>query len=247
MTPLNSTTLLATESAQEPVGAPTPPFFSVAQNGSAHEISRQIIRDINDGRLVVGQKLIESQLCKRFGVARGTIRDALRRLADEEIVTITHNRGASITWFTRKQVDEALQLVELLSGFAAALAARRQDQAETKEQLRRLAQDIRKHKRDGNGNEFRAARDRFLIKVQKLSGNDRLGELLRIVHVNTLCFQFLRTEGKMAASADIYLEIAEAIIDGDETRAETAMKRHVANLSDVISVLPDEEFAVPDD
>jgi DNA-binding GntR family transcriptional regulator len=72
-----------------------------------------------------GQRLVEQELTARYGVARHTLRAALRELAAEGLVRIEPNRGARVT---RLNADEILQLYELRTALeveAARLALER--------------------------------------------------------------------------------------------------------------------------
>ncbi len=82
---------------------------------------------IRDARYVPAQRLIEPDLAKEYGVSRGSVREALRRLAAEGFVNLERFRGASIIRMSRKQVVDLLELREVLEGFGASLAARRSD------------------------------------------------------------------------------------------------------------------------
>ena len=89
----------------------------------------QVIHSVKDGireaRYAPGQRLAESELMREAGVSRGSVREALRRLASEGFVEWQRYRGASIVRMSRAQVLDFLHLRELLEGFAARSAAER--------------------------------------------------------------------------------------------------------------------------
>jgi len=60
-----------------------------------------IVSGIRLGRFVPGQKLVEADLTESIGVSRGPVREALKRLAAEGIVSLTRHRGAYIRVLTR--------------------------------------------------------------------------------------------------------------------------------------------------
>ena len=61
----------------------------------------------------------------RPGVSRTSIREALRSLAAEKLVTIVPNRGPSVTRISWEEADAIYQVRALLEGEAMALLARR--------------------------------------------------------------------------------------------------------------------------
>lgn len=88
-----------------------------APHGSPSEqaIYERIVSAILDHQLPPGTKLVEDRLATAFGVSRTRIRPVLVRLAGEQVVTLTHNRGAAIAEPTEaeaREVFEARRLVE---------------------------------------------------------------------------------------------------------------------------------------
>lgn len=82
---------------------------------SDSEIYERIVSAILDHRLQPGTKLVEDKLGTAFSVSRTRIRPVLVRLANEQIVTLTPNRGACVAQPTEqeaREVFEARRLVE---------------------------------------------------------------------------------------------------------------------------------------
>jgi DNA-binding GntR family transcriptional regulator len=85
------------------------------------DIHQRLIEAIVDQRLLPGTKLVEDKLGQAFGVSRTRIRQVLIRLAQEQVVTILPNRGASVAEPT---VDEAREVFEARSVIEALLVRR---------------------------------------------------------------------------------------------------------------------------
>lgn len=84
---------------------------------SDDDIYERLIEAIVDQRLLPGTKLVEDKLGQAFGVSRTRIRQVLIRLAQEQVVTIQPNKGASIaepTVTEAREVFEARSVVEAL-------------------------------------------------------------------------------------------------------------------------------------
>jgi len=88
---------------------------------SDEDIHRRLIEAIVDQRLLPGTKLVEDKLGQLFGVSRTRIRQVLIRLAQEQVVTILPNKGASIAEPT---VAEAREVFEARSVIEAVLVRR---------------------------------------------------------------------------------------------------------------------------
>src|SRR5687768_11182956 len=86
------------------------------------------LRDrILNGEIAVGERLIEGRLSEELGVSRMPVREALRELAAEGIVTIEPRRGASVAIYTDEQKRELVEVRATLEALNAKLAARRHD------------------------------------------------------------------------------------------------------------------------
>ena len=84
-----------------------------------------IIRGIRAGVYVPGQRLIEADLTRDYQVSRGPVREALKRLAAEGVLTLTRHRGAYVRALSREEVRDSLMVLEALVGLMANLAAKR--------------------------------------------------------------------------------------------------------------------------
>ncbi|MFM6832094.1 MAG: GntR family transcriptional regulator, partial [Novosphingobium sp.] len=98
-----------------------------AKNGSQQDTIQKladgIVYCIRSGQMVPGQHLVESDLTRRFGVSRGSLREGLKHLAADGIVTLTRFRGAYISALDRKAVHDLLDVLEPLCTLAARVAA----------------------------------------------------------------------------------------------------------------------------
>ena len=96
--------------------------------------------EIISGRFSAGAKLSEPELARRFGVSRGPLREAIRRLEERGLVRRTPNAGARVVDFTPEEILEAFDLREAIESMAARLAAERMSDEEIA-QLRRVFTD----------------------------------------------------------------------------------------------------------
>jgi DNA-binding GntR family transcriptional regulator len=77
---------------------------------------------ILDGELAPGEKVPEKDLCERFGVSRTPLREALKVLANDGLVTLTPNRGAMIADLTLEDLEEAFPVIGALESLAGEMA-----------------------------------------------------------------------------------------------------------------------------
>ena len=91
----------------------------------ADEIALLLEDEIVSGRIEAGSVLRQEQLSERFGVSRTPIREALRRLAAQGLVSFTPNRGVRVRTLSRDELREAFLVRAELESLATALAVPR--------------------------------------------------------------------------------------------------------------------------
>lgn len=89
---------------------------------SASDVAERLRRQIQDGVRAPGQWLREVPLCEEFKVGRSVVRRALRTLADDGLLVIEPNRGASVKLTTLQEVFDLFELRAGLYGVAARFA-----------------------------------------------------------------------------------------------------------------------------
>src|SRR5690606_9926532 len=95
-----------------------------------------------------GQRLIEADLCELMRVSRTSVREALRRLEAEKLITIVPNRGPSVTEITWDEAKEIYHVRAILEGEAAALMAARVTPADRSEMQAALAAFVQADEND---------------------------------------------------------------------------------------------------
>ena len=100
------------------MSAVEPPLPSVAANSQAEAVMEAIQQDLVFGRLKPRERLIETELSRRFGVARYVIRQALDELEHRGVVRKERNKGAVVHDFTLEEVESICEMRVLLQRHA---------------------------------------------------------------------------------------------------------------------------------
>lgn len=87
---------------------------SLAGAWTDQTIYQRIVESVLDHRLPPGTRLTEDKLCSIFGVSRTRIKPILVRLANEKIITLAHNRGASVANPTHQESIEVFETRRLI-------------------------------------------------------------------------------------------------------------------------------------
>jgi len=97
---------------------------AVAKAGSKSERAYEhILKRITDGRYTPGYRLVLGQLAKELDVSVVPVREAIRRLEAEGLVTFEHNVGAQVAMVHEAEYLTTMQTLSILEGAATALAA----------------------------------------------------------------------------------------------------------------------------
>jgi DNA-binding GntR family transcriptional regulator len=97
----------------------------LSEGTKADEIALLLEDDIVSGRIEAGSVLRQEQLSDRFGVSRTPIREALRRLSAQGLVSFVPNRGVRVRTLSRDELREAFLVRAELEGLATELAVPR--------------------------------------------------------------------------------------------------------------------------
>ena len=104
---------------------PKPPARARNEGPTALEVTERLRHQIQEGLWSPGEWLREARLCEEFGVGRSIVRRALGELADDGLIILEPNRGASVTVTTLQEVFDLYELRAGLYGVAARFACLR--------------------------------------------------------------------------------------------------------------------------
>ncbi|WP_068091199.1 GntR family transcriptional regulator [Novosphingobium rosa] len=189
----------------------------------------EISRRITLGEYRPGERLVEADLAAQFGVGRGSIREALRRLEANRYIRFEPNRGAMVSRPTSKEVTDMLRIRGAIAGLGARAAAERIDQPGHREIVAQLIDDIVAERQRGDPMLHRKDNGRFHRAVNDMSGITDIGDLMDQVNIPMLYeiyFRDLTTE-QLLVNLDDHFDLARAILAGDADAAEVIAKRHM--------------------
>jgi DNA-binding GntR family transcriptional regulator len=203
-----------------------------------------IIRSIRSGNLVPGQRLIEADLTRDYRVSRGPVREALKRLAAEGVLTLTRHRGAYVRAMSRGEVRDSLIVLEALVGLMASLAARRISADENAARMGEAHERLLAFRDDGGTAAFLDERRRFYDTIIQIGGNLELKRMLPLMQIHLLRMQFQAyiTPRDREKQFKEYETITETILSGDAMRAQKVAGLHIRRTRLSLMRLPDEAF-----
>ena len=196
---------------------------------SRSAIAYYLLRDlVVTLELAPGAPLNERSLMDRLELGRTPVREALRRLADESLVTIFPRRGMVVAPIHVHDLTSISEVRVELEGMAARLAARRRDESD-----RQAAQELLSELASGEGGGDQRSLIRMDQRVHQLvhraTHNDYLQHTLTEYLSLSLRLWFLglRQVRRLDEAVDTHRGLLTAVIDGDAEAAEVAAHSHV--------------------
>lgn len=188
---------------------------------------REIEGMILTRELTPGERLNDSLLAKRFGISRGPVREAVRRLAAAGLVEVFQNKGSFVRVI---DVEDALEIYDIRAALerAGVMAAARNMTPTTLVRLRQCADLMDACERESDREGYFSANLDFHRIIHKAADNQRLLQLYEHYSRELQLFRHvtLITTGIHESNREHHL-IVEALESGDAKQAADAMEAHV--------------------
>jgi GntR family transcriptional regulator, trigonelline degradation regulator len=175
-----------------------------------------------------GERLVERELCERYGVSRTVIREALRHLEAEGLVALVANRGPVVATTSPEEARALYEVREVLESLAARLCA------EKKRLSRALTHVAAAYREDDLGEQLKS-KDEFYRVLCEGADNAVIGMMLRTVQarVQMLRGLSLLAPGRTDESLVELKRIVDAIVRDDEDAAGQLASKHVQRAAEI--------------
>lgn len=203
---------------------------SISRPSLHEELVGRLQDMVVNGTLAAGEKVPERELCEKLGVSRTPMREALKVLAAEGLLTLEPNRGARVRAITLEELEEAFPLMGAFEALAGELACLHI----TPTQLKRI--------RDAHSRmlEDYAARDmgeyfrhnqRIHEMIMEAAGNATLGAMYRSLATRVRRARYVAnmSETRWREAVAEHEQMLEALEARDGERLAAILKRHLAN------------------
>ena len=194
----------------------------------------EIQADILSGKFPNHQKLTEQAICKKYGVSRTPVREALRQLELEGLVKIVPNKGAVVTSINAKDIKDIYKMRSMLEGLCARWATRyiTEEQIDELEEVIFLSEYYLNKKSQGKAAQMTEMDGKFHLVLYQAANSRMLGHVLRDFHkyVQVARTMSVRSEDRAKKSIEEHKAILEAIKAKDEDRAEMLAHEHIMHV-----------------
>lgn len=194
------------------------------------EVFNTLRQAILTGELKPGERLMEIHLANRLGVSRTPVREAIRMLELEGLVTMIPRRGAEVAQITEQSLKDVLEVRRCLDALCAELACDRIS-AQQLERLERACGDFEQAVKAGDAREIAQKDVQLHDIILEATGNRRLIQM-----VNNLAEQMYRYRFEYIKDYTMHGKLVEehralyrAIRDKDKETARNTAMVHIDN------------------
>ncbi|MGF6376918.1 DNA-binding GntR family transcriptional regulator [Clostridiales Family XIII bacterium PM5-7] len=205
-----------------------------------HRPLREIVYEhlkfqILTGKITPGTRMMEVELAEEMGVSRTPIREAIRKLEKEGMVSIEPRRGAYASDISMKDMVDILEVREDLEGLAASLAAERITEEQV-EELRRITKGYSEAIQNSDTEKIIQFDEKFHKHIVGCTGNNTLIQLSETIQELALRFRYLYYDdfSRYVNMPVEHKEIIDAITSGDAQTARVVADEHVKKLKDFV-------------
>ena len=204
------------------------PAVTLTPRALYQDVAEQLRQRIFQRELQPGSWIDELRIAEEFGISRTPLREALKVLAAEGLVTMKVRRGAYVTEMSEKDLRDVYHLLGLLESDAAGVVARTATAAQL-QTLHAMHDELAAavHERD----RFFALNERFHMQLLEMADNrwrsQMVGDLRKVMKLNR--HNSLLKEGRIEESLAEHAALLAAMTARDTQATVQAMQEHFAH------------------
>lgn len=216
----------------------------MSTTGKLAGIVTELETRIETARLVSGQRLVEADLTREFGISRALLREAFRQLAAEGALDLVPNRGAEVRRLSKREALELFEIRTELEGMASRRAADRMDIPAVRQAFECATRPLFEGPRSSGALEYIAENEAFHRSVMAAAGNETLSDLARKMRLPLIMSQLREalTPDVLHTSLGEHRAIALAILSGNVSSAEAEMRNHLRRATNFLSGVSEDYF-----
>jgi len=202
--------------------------LTLAPRALYEEVAELLRQRIFARELAPGSWIDEMRLADEYGISRTPLREALKVLATEGLVTMKMRRGAYVTEVNDKDQRDVYHLLSLLESDAAGVVAAQASDLELAE-LESIHQEL--SAAVGNTDKFFAINERFHMRLLEIANNrwrdQMVADLRKVMKLNR--HNSLLKSGRIEESLREHQALLEALLARDVSASVARMQAHFAN------------------
>ena len=194
------------------------------------EVAERLRQRIFSHELQPGTWVDEQALADQYGISRTPLREALKVLASEGLVTLKPRRGCYVTEISERDLDEIFTVMALLEGECAREAAIKASDQEL-EALKKIHSRLERGARDGDIEGYFDANQAFHHSLQDIADNHWLQHVIEDLRkvIKLSRHHSLFSEGRLEQSLIEHGALLAALLARNPELAEQRMREHIGS------------------
>lgn len=190
-----------------------------------------LIAAITSFRIPTNSQISENKLAAELGVSRTPVREALKRLESEGLLKRGEGGRFIVAMLTKKDVDEAMDLLILCDTYMFQKAAKNIDKSSA-QILNNSAEKMSQFASKGDRDSWMKHDQIFHETIMHAANNDMVAEVSRVTRRRIQRFWARSISGArdLVTCSDEHTEIAQAVIRNDKTAIKRAVEGHLGHL-----------------
>jgi len=206
------------------------PSSRIAPLALYQEVAERLRQRIYAHELKPGTWVDEQALADQYGISRTPLREALKVLASEGLVTLKPRRGCYVTEISERDLDEIFSIMRMLEGQCAREAAVRATDEDCKK-LEHAHTQLEDAARNNDIDGFFEANQAFHLALHTIADNHWLlhviEDLRKVIKLSR--HHSLFSEGRLDQSLAEHRAILAAVLARDPERSELRMREHIGS------------------
>ncbi len=209
--------------------------FDLSHASLSDKVFEVLEQQILNGTYSVGDQLVEQKISQELGVSRTPVREALRQLELDNLVTTISNKGTFVVGISTDDIKDIYTIRIAIEGISAMWAAERISPEQIKE-LETLVELQEFYSSKNDILQIVQLDTKFHEIIYDVSGSRTLKNTLKSfhTHVKRARESSFLSAGRTHSAVEEHREIFEAISAHDGEKAKELMERHIKNARDNI-------------
>jgi DNA-binding GntR family transcriptional regulator len=201
-------------------------FSTIRRETLETQVYAALRKAIIEGRLARDERLVQDDLATQFGTSRIPVRDALKRLETEGLVTLDERGSYVVSYFGSEDVEEIYGLRLLLEPYAAGKALDCMTASDL-EGLENIAQEMKEAATLKDIERYVQLNQTFHLSLYELSRQRRLARMIQSLWLGLMPLTPMAVPGQLERSAREHEAIMRALQDRQRDTLESLMRDHI--------------------
>lgn len=200
---------------------------------SADLLYAKLKERISNGYYPSGLHLVESDLIQEYGFSRTTVREALRRLVDDQMVELIPNKGVHVKRFSNKEILDSYLLYEYLIALCVRIVTERGD----KKTISALDKLLTESEKQFNAGNFQAFIDKQTLFHRQLINSTDNEPLIRAamsqLQIQSMSHNVIPLQARIDV-IEYHRKLMQAIRTGNAAQAEKIIREDTTKAREAI-------------